>query len=82
MYKLKNNQNEYLNNLFTTFAEFDKESIRLVNSETLKDFHNSLKSCMKIDRRCTVLFIKKYGNKLPDDYLYFAKCFINKEISD
>ena len=80
MYKLKNEQNEYLNSLFSTFTEFDRASYNLINAKTLKDFHTALNKCVRIDRRCTFLFLKKYREKIPKDYIYFAECIIDENI--
>ena len=82
MYKLKNEQNEYLNDLFSTFSDFDIESINLIKAKTLREFHDSLNKCIKIDRRCTFLFLKKYRDKIPKDYVYFAECIIQENISE
>lgn len=74
-HQLKNTDDGYLNRLFGTFAEFDVVSSGMLKANTIPEFMYSFEQSMKVDKRLTVLFLRKFGAKglISSDFIYLAQ---------
>lgn len=68
--------------LISMLMEFDKISINMAKSKSLKEFDHWFHKCFNLDRRCTLLFLRKYIDKIPNDYIFYAELYLNEKIKN
>ena len=69
-----------VDNLLKMFTQFDDISINLLKCNNLKEFDYWLVKCIRLDKRCTLLFLRRFKDKIPDDYIFYAQHFFKNDI--
>ena len=67
--------------LMSMFVKFDSISINMVKCKSLREFDHWFHKCFSLDRRCTLLFLRKYIDRIPDDYIFYAELYLNEKIN-
>ena len=68
--------------LMSMFIKFDQISINMIKSKSLKEFDHWSHKCYNLDRRCTLLFLRKYIDRIPDDYIFYSELYLNEKIDN
>ena len=69
-----------VDNLLKMFTQFDDISINLLKCNNLKEFDYWLVKCIRLDKRCTLLFLRRFKDKISDDYIFYAQHFFKNDI--